>query len=275
MRLKWVLGVVAAIPFLICSASANSEEVCADRFCASAIGNGKNLIIDLNHRENTVAEDPGWESPSLPPVDVPPVSAGRRAPKVERFPSGDNLSCAYFRPGGEEVRKCYPDPHAQEIEDTGVSLSPEEVLQSALGQVEVEGAGLVINPSRRVFTGLPLLVYASTPKIRTSVELLGMTVQVELIAREFEYDFHNGQPPLITTDAGRPYPDKSLYQVYDSPQEGAFVSLRTTWSAQVWHPVTGESMIVSGAVVTTEESERFNVTKPKARLVLPGTQPEH
>lgn len=275
MRKRRVLFILLT-SLIACSAlPANAKDDCVLNSCIGADIEGNALKIGLEEREHAVAESS--EPEPAPVVDSDfvsePVSSVK---KMVVLPTGDNLSCAYFHVNGGDLRTCvgHPSEKVEGEDKPGEELSSEELMYSALTRVQIDGAGLVINPQKRVFAGLPMLVYASTPVVHRSVELLGRRVEVEFIAREFEYDFHNGRSPLVTSDAGRPYPDKSLFQVYEEPQDGAFVTLRTKWSAQVWLPDTGESMIVSGALETVEESVRFNVTKPKTRLVLPGTKPQ-
>lgn len=270
LALSWSLILFS---LFFCNTAAQADDGCLGSFCAEVNGQHGNMVdVGLGGGKPSAPEPE-----PAPVVDTDPVSEPvSSVKKMVVLPTGDNLSCAYFHVNGGDLRTCvgHPSEKVEGEDKPGEELSSEELMYSALTRVQIDGAGLVINPQKRVFAGLPMLVYASTPVVHRSVELLGRRVEVEFIAREFEYDFHNGRSPLVTSDAGRPYPDKSLFQVYEEPQDGAFVTLRTKWSAQVWLPDTGESMIVSGALETVEESVRFNVTKPKTRLVLPGTKPQ-
>ncbi|WP_175954446.1 hypothetical protein [Schaalia sp. Marseille-Q2122] len=91
-------------------------------------------------------------------------------------------------------------------------------------------------------------------------------VVVDFEATSFKYDFGDGLDPLVTTDPSSRFPVMTLHHVYLEPREWVSVVLETKWRARVLHPVTGETLTVPSALLTTEVSAPFEVRKAKGYL---------
>lgn len=143
---------------------------------------------------------------------------------------------------------------------------PLTVLYSALEVASIDGAGLRIQPWIQTFVGVPTLAYATAPQVNTSVNVLGLDVPIEFTAREYSFDFGDGSDPLVSTQPGAPFPDMTNFHIYQQPQEHAQISLTTTWSAKVIHPVTGDVIFVTGALQTKETAPPLPVRKARGYL---------
>ena len=105
------------------------------------------------------------------------------------------------------------------------------------------------------------MVHASATSQTVGVVVLGIEVPIHLDAHSFSFDFADGSPPLLTSDPGAAYPDRTNQHTYDRAAPEVRVSLETTWRASVVNPFTGEALTVDGVVVTREQSRPFTVVK--------------
>lgn len=105
----------------------------------------------------------------------------------------------------------------------------------------------------------------ATPVVLTT-DLLGVPVEVEARPTLFTYDFGDGSEPLVTRDAGRPWPDVTTYHVYERPGTAA-ITLTTTWSGRYRALGASEWSDVAGTATTTTTGAPFRVEERTSRLV--------
>lgn len=105
----------------------------------------------------------------------------------------------------------------------------------------------------------------ATPVVLTT-DLLGVPVEVEARPTLFTYDFGDGSEPLVTRDAGRPWPDVTTYHVYERPGTAA-ITLTTTWSGRYRAIGASEWSDVAGTATTTTTGAPFRVEERTSRLV--------
>lgn len=99
-----------------------------------------------------------------------------------------------------------------------------------------------------------------------STTVLGTSVRVRAVPVRFAWDFGDGSEPLVTTDAGAPYPEATIGHRYRA--EGTHrITLTTTWRAdfQVSGTTTWEP--VAGTATTASSSEPLSVYTAHSRLV--------
>lgn len=141
-----------------------------------------------------------------------------------------------------------------------------DLLYHALTQTQVKGARLKVEPWIRTYVGVPTLVHAATPTVQESVRVFNHDMIVNFEATSFKYDFGDGAAPLVTTDPSKGFPVMTLNHICHEPREQVSVVLETTWKASVTHPVTGETLTVPSAPLTTEVSAPLEVRKAKGYL---------
>lgn len=141
-----------------------------------------------------------------------------------------------------------------------------EVLRRAVDSVSVDGAGLVVQPQDWVYTNIPTLAHAKRDRVSVSAHVLGVEVPVVFTAQVFEFDFHTPGGVVRSLSRGKPYPNMDIQATYYEENPAQTVTLRTTWAAQAWDPVSGRSVKIDGALVTVEESMPFEVRKRRVRL---------
>lgn len=213
---------------------------------------------------NGVAVGAVWHVPLAPALPEVSESAAPEPEKKETYHRRwqDFLGCAWVDYDAGNVGPCDTrDPEAPTNE-----TDPLTVLYSALEVARIEGAGLRIQPWIQTFVGVPTLAYATAPHVNTSVSVLGLDVPIEFTARKYSFDFGDGSDPLVSSEPGAPYPDMTNFHIYQRPQEYAQVSLTTTWSAKVTHPVTGDVIFVTGALQTKESAPPIPVRKARGYL---------
>lgn len=159
-------------------------------------------------------------------------------------------------------------PVEEEPVEESPGVDPLRVLYTAVASARIDGAGLVVEPGRDwVWMGVPTLAHAQSDTVETSVQVFDLNVPVTFRATRFVFDFHDGNPPVISSVPGAPYPDMTIQGVYPAVSERMFVTLTTTWDATVTHPTTGQELTVPGALRTVEDSRVFEVVRPKQRLI--------
>nr|WP_297430587.1 PKD domain-containing protein [uncultured Actinotalea sp.] len=121
----------------------------------------------------------------------------------------------------------------------------------------------------RNLVGMPLIVFTDGAPQDLATTVLGVPVTVRATPTRFSWDFGDGTEPLVTSDAGAPYPDHTVSHPFDRP--GTYsVQLTTTWRGEfqvagtgVWQPVAGTATTVSAPfTVTAEEAGPRLVAEP-------------
>lgn len=195
--------------------------------------------------------------------------------EVDRYPDTLYAGCNLYRMSGGG-RNAATQTCRRPAETEQARVEPEvererppsldEELREAVRHVSVPGSGLVVQPSDVAYTGVPTLVHARVTEREISVDVLGLDVPIRLEARSFAFDFGDDTAPLVTSDPGAPYPDKSNQHTYLAPARSVVITLRTTWSATARNPASGETLELEEPLHSEELSTPFEVRKPVVLL---------
>ncbi|WP_175955758.1 hypothetical protein [Schaalia sp. Marseille-Q2122] len=249
---------LADVPLLFPLDNDNSSNESGFSLQGSTRNSGTHGFVDVALRREEL-RDGAYSAPDLVPGEVQ-AELGRRA-----LPKNVNVGCSGqiqggLWGGGDICPINFPDESPPE------EIPPIDLLYHALSQARIEGAGLQVQPHLRAYVGVPTLVHATQPTRSETLHILGYDVTVNFSASSYKYDFGDGYPPLVTTDPSGPYPITTLRHVYQEPFPSQTVTLETTWTATITHPVTGEVLSVPGVMITRERSAPFEVRKAKGYL---------
>ena len=128
----------------------------------------------------------------------------------------------------------------------GVVLSAAEFrrlpLQASVPEFQpADGRGLV---------GVDLIVFADpAPQVLTTT-VVGAAVTVRATPVQWAWDFGDGTAPLVSAEAGAPYPEQSLGHRFAVPGRYA-VTLVTTWRGEYQINGSGPWLPVPGTAVTS------------------------
>ena len=111
-----------------------------------------------------------------------------------------------------------------------------------------------------------LIVWTDPQPQTFATSLLGVPVQVRATPSRFVWDFGDGSEPLVTTDAGAPWPEHTVARPYDHAGEYA-LTLTTTWSGQYRVNGAGPWLPVLGTATTTSTPVPTEVVQADAYLV--------
>ena len=111
------------------------------------------------------------------------------------------------------------------------------------------------------------LILWTDPGAQTMVTtVLGVPVTVRATPVRYAWDFGDGSPPLVTTQAGGPYPDRSVARSYD--RSGSYaLTLTTTWAGEYQVNGTGPWLPVLGTATTTSAPVATEAVEAHPRLV--------
>ena len=273
-----VLELVSAIalsgPFALASlgASTASEDPLDDPNYWSVSGSGTRITIGIGGGSS--GGIPGYGDPTelTDGVAWTPGGAAAAPPSI---PSG----CLGQVAAGQWVADACPLTGTVDTEDPDpedeafVPPSTLEILYQALASVRIGTAGLVVQPVSSSYVGVPTLAHATTTSQTHTATILGYTIPLEVRATDFAFDFHDGTPPVYSTEPGAPWPDTTNQHTYTEPTDSTAITLTTWWSATVTNPFTGETLTVPGVLSTTETSQPFEVRT--ARTILTDTAEEY
>ena len=117
-----------------------------------------------------------------------------------------------------------------------------------------------------VYTGLDTIAMTDPAAQGFEVELRGSRFLVGAVPVEYEWDFGDGSPPLVTTDPGKPWPDQTVTHTYSAAGTAA-PTLTTRWrgvfrtsSTSPWHEIPGTAE-------TTTTGPELTIYSPRPRLV--------
>lgn len=117
-----------------------------------------------------------------------------------------------------------------------------------------------------VYTGLDTIAMTDPTAQGFEVELRGGWFQVGAIPVEYEWDFGDGSPPVITTDPGRPWPDQTVTHTYTAAGS-ATPTLTTRWHGVFRTSSTGPWHEITGTAETVATGPGLTVYSPRPRLV--------
>ena len=146
---------------------------------------------------------------------------------------------------------------------------PAEVIVTA-----TDFAALPLQPSPahlqpgdgRAIVGMDLIMYTDpTPQVLDTT-VLGVPVTITATPTAYTWDQGDGQPPLVTTDPGKPYPHQTVARPFIRHGDYA-VTLTTTWTGTFRINGTGPEHPIAGTATTTSDPFQINVVEIHTHLV--------
>lgn len=146
---------------------------------------------------------------------------------------------------------------------------PAEVIVTA-----TDFAALPLQPSPahlqpgdgRAIVGMDLIMYTDpTPQVLETT-ILGVPVTITATPSAYSWDQGDGQPPLVTTDPGKPYPYQTVARPFIRHGDYA-VTLTTTWTGTYRINGTGPEHPIAGAATTTSDPFQVHVVEVHSHLV--------
>ena len=182
-----------------------------------------------------------------------------------------------------------PDPEGGPNQDPGRVPTTRDILYLAATVIHADGAGLYKRPLGVSYTNrfIPTIVAVTSPTQTHVINLLGRDITITLTATNYEWNWGDGTPNLVTTSTGSVWSegmdlntDPNLIRHYYTPPQGwrsmldgpyphedRDITLTTTWSGTATNPFTGETQTINGLVTTTETTGKF----PLSHLVINNT----
>ena len=182
-----------------------------------------------------------------------------------------------------------PDPQGGPDQDPGRAPTTRDLLYLATAVVHADGAGLYKRPLGVSYTNkfIPTIVAVTRPTQSHVVTMFGREITVTFTATNYEWNWGDGTPSLVTTFTGSVwaegmdlnYDPRLIRHYYTPPQgwrsgfdgpyphENREITLTTTWSGTLTNPFTGETQTINGLVTTTETTGPF----PLSHLVINNT----
>lgn len=146
---------------------------------------------------------------------------------------------------------------------------PAEVIVTA-----TDFAALPLQPSPahlqpgdgRAIVGMDLIMYTDpTPQVLETT-ILGVPVTITATPSAYSWDQGDGQPPLVTTDPGKPYPHQTVARPFIRHGDYA-VTLTTTWTGTYRINGTGPEHPITGAATTPSDPFQVHVVEVHSHLV--------
>lgn len=235
----------------------------------------KRDYLEESELERTVgsAEDSGTPLPQVG-VWMPPASAS--APEEETGPLvcmviDDGPQVAWM-PSCDEV---VPEPEDEE-EAEDEDAPPEEesepiiitVTRSDFAELPLDLPTVHLQPERDWFlVNMDTLVYTDGAPQMLETTVLDVPVRVRATPVEFSWDFGDGSTPLVTAEAGAPWPAQDIAHVYQREAENVAITLTTTWSGEFQVAGQGPWIPIAGTTTTQSESAPFRIDTAETRLV--------
>ena len=168
-----------------------------------------------------------------------------------------------------QVAVCaYPPPESPESPLPEKLPTTRDILYSAAAVIHADGAGLYKRPLGISYTNkfIPTIVAATSPTQTHVINLLGRDITITLTATNYEWNWGDGTPNLVTTSTGSVWSegmdlntDPNLIRHYYTPPQGwrsmldgpyphedRDITLTTTWSGTATNPFTGETQTING-----------------------------
>jgi len=188
---------------------------------------------------------------TVPPVVCPPGVTPELPTWVRRRPNGQAVWGHWqFLTGGRCPDSPVPVMTGEDFRRLPIAPSPVHV-----------------QPDRGwVLVNIETIVYTEATEQTFQTDLFGVPIEVVATPTWFTWDFHDGSRPLATTDAGRPWPAKDVFHVYEQPMT-THLTLTTTWSGRFRVAGEQEWRDVEGTAQTSADSAPFDVVERRARLV--------
>ena len=122
-----------------------------------------------------------------------------------------------------------PTNDKQEQQDPGRQPTTEEILYTAAAVIHADGAGLYKRPLGVSYTNkfIPTIVAVTSPTQTHVINLLGRDITITLTATNYEWNWGDGTPNLVTTSTGSVWSegmdlntDPNLIRHYYTPPQG-------------------------------------------------------
>ena len=192
-----------------------------------------------------------------------------------------------------QVAVCaYPPPESPESPLPEKLPTTRDILYSAAAVIHADGAGLYKRPLGVSYTNkfIPTIVAVTSPTQTHVINLLGRDITITLTATNYEWNWGDGTPNLVTTSTGSVWSegmdlntDPNLIRHYYTPPQGwrsmldgpyphedRDITLTTTWSGTATNPFTGETQTINGLVTTTETTGKFPCPTWSSTTPTPG-----
>lgn len=154
------------------------------------------------------------------------------------------------------------------VEPWHCPTDPVPVLTAtAFRELPLTPAPALIQPATGdILVNAPTILHTDPTVQEFTTTLLGRQIQVRATPARFTWTFADDTDPLVTTEAGQPYPAKDLTHAYTRPGDYT-ITLTTTWTGTYrpvgttrWYPVTG-------VATTTTTTRTFTAREAHTHLV--------
>ena len=281
------------IPPVDSCASASDSDI---GFCSEAHDNSVTTSANRRRKRRTPQDTPNLDSSNVDDQRPKETAQAAVAPEVAM---GWHWEACILTAIGKEANsriasdyECDSPPPTndkQEQQDPGRQPTTEEILYAAAAVIHADGAGLYKRPLGVSYTNkfIPTIVAVTSPTQTHVINLLGRDITITLTATNYEWNWGDGTPNLVTTSTGSVWSegmdlntDPNLIRHYYTPPQGwrsmldgpyphedRDITLTTTWSGTATNPFTGETQTINGLVTTTETTGKF----PLSHLVINNT----
>ena len=281
------------IPPVDSCASASDSDI---GFCSEAHDNSVTTSANRRRKRRTPQDTPNLDSSN---VDDQRAKATAEATPVPEAQLGWHWEACILTAIGKEANsriasdyECDSPPPTNDIEqqqDPGRQPTTEEILYAAAAVIHADGAGLYKRPLGVSYTNkfIPTIVAVTSPTQTHVINLLGRDITITLTATNYEWNWGDDTPNLVTTSTGSVWSegmdlntDPNLIRHYYTPPQGwrsmldgpyphenREITLTTTWSGTLTNPFTGDTQTINGLVTTTETTGKF----PLSHLVINNT----
>lgn len=159
-----------------------------------------------------------------------------------------------------------PDENAPEPEPIIITITRSDFAELPLAQPAVH-----LQPERDWFlVNMDTLVYTDGTAQLLETTVLDVPVRVRATPVEFSWDFGDGSAPLVTTDAGAPWPSADISHVYQREAGNVSITLTTTWSGEFQVAGQGPWIPIAGTTSTQSQSSTFRIDAVETHLVAEG-----
>ena len=281
------------IPPIDSCASASDSDI---GFCSEAHDNSVTTSANRRRKRRSPQETPNWDSSNVDDQRAKVTAEAAVAPEVTM---GWHWEACILTAIGKEANsriasdyECDSPPPTndkQQQQDPGRQPTTEEILYAAAAVIHADGAGLYKRPLGVSYTNkfIPTIVAVTSPTQTHVINLLGRDITITLTATNYEWNWGDGTPNLVTTSTGSIWSegmdlntDPNLIRHYYTPPQGwrsmldgpyphedRDITLTTTWSGTATNPFTGDTQTINGLVTTTETTGEF----PLSHLVINNT----
>ena len=260
-----------------------------DQIVESDGGSGIKVSADAKWGQNSAAAQSPASSQTNAMDDAVRLSNETDAGPAAQAYANDDLcdgttSHTEVLPDGTESKPfvCAHYSRAGTTAPAGYVPTTREILYYAATTIHADGAGLHKRPTDVSYTNkyVPTLVAATHPTQTHTINLLGHDITITLTATNYQWNWGDDTPDLVTTSPGTPWrkgmdpnTDPALIRHYYTPPNGwrsrfdgpypnatRTITLTTTWAGTATNPFTGETQTINGLVTTTETTGPFRLS---------------